>query len=121
MHQDEINGEPVKPGAESALAAIRADFSDQMHENILRQIFSLGRIAGHTQTDTINLPVMALVQVPQSVNVTVGNSTRQEIVVIGGRAGAHQRGKPPRPGLARNGSYFSGCQERFVHRKQNLG
>ena len=80
VHENEIYGKPVQPGAEPALTAKRSDLSKQVNEDFLGQILSLCRIVCHTQTYGIDSPVVAFVQIAECLRGAIRGRARQRIV-----------------------------------------
>jgi hypothetical protein len=50
LHQHDIHGHAMQPGREGRFTAEAGNFSKQLHEGFLGEVFSLGRIGGHAQT-----------------------------------------------------------------------
>src|SRR5687768_7852777 len=61
VHQHLIYGEPVEPGRKSGFSAKTADFSKELYEDLLCEIFSLRDVSGHAQAERVNAAIMALV------------------------------------------------------------
>jgi len=61
VHQHLIDREPVEPGRKSGLSAKAADFSKELYEDLLREVFSLRDVSRHAQTQRVHAAIMALV------------------------------------------------------------
>ena len=62
MHQDLVDGQPVQPGGKSRLTTKASNFSKELDEDFLSEIFSLRDVAGHPQTERINPAIVPLVK-----------------------------------------------------------
>jgi hypothetical protein len=80
MHQHLVDGEAVKPRRESGLAPKTTDFSKELYEDLLSEIFSLRDISGHPQAERINATIMALEKLLESSHVSLGGFLSQLIV-----------------------------------------
>src|SRR6266496_709172 len=80
MHEHLIDGETVKPGSKGRFAPKTPDFSKELNEDLLSEIFSLRHISCHPQTKGINSTIMTLVELLKSAHVSLGSSLRQRIV-----------------------------------------
>src|SRR5690242_1710729 len=61
VHQHLIDCEPVEPGCKSGFSPKTADFSKELYEDLLCEVFSLRDVAGHTQAEGVDAAIMALV------------------------------------------------------------
>ena len=72
MHQDLVNGQPMKPGRESRLAAETTDLAVELDEDFLRQILGLGRVGSHPQAQAVDAARVARVQLLEGRRVAGG-------------------------------------------------
>src|SRR5205085_4464216 len=56
VHEHLIDREPMQPSGEGRLAAKTADLVEEMREDVLRQVFSFGRVAEHAEAERIDAP-----------------------------------------------------------------
>src|SRR5690349_10877911 len=61
VHEHLVDRQPVQPSGEGGLSTKTADFSKELYEDFLREVFSLRDVAGHTQTERIDAAIMTLV------------------------------------------------------------
>src|SRR3989475_4536906 len=87
--QDDVDGETVQPGAERAVAPERAHLIPQPHEDILRALVGIARIAGEAKTERIHAARMPAIQLPES-RLVASLRTGDEIV-----RGGHRTKTPP--------------------------
>src|SRR5687768_13050780 len=80
MHEDLIDCQAVKPGRKSRFAPKTADFSKELYEDLLSEIFGLRNVAGHSQAQRINATIMALVKLLESCHVALSGLLPQLIV-----------------------------------------
>src|SRR5205085_11082429 len=77
MHQDLVDRHPVQPCGERRITAKAADLAIKLDENILRQIFGLGRVLQHPQADRVNAAMMPPVDLLESGHIAVRSHSRQ--------------------------------------------
>jgi hypothetical protein len=63
----------MEPGSKGCLAAKSADLAKELHEDILRQIFSLSYVPGHAQAEAVHATMVTLVKFLKSRPVTLGS------------------------------------------------
>src|SRR5712664_4520208 len=63
--QDDVDDQPMQPGAERALAPKRAQLVPQPHENILGALLGVAPIAGETETEGIDSGRVLAIQLPK--------------------------------------------------------
>src|ERR1051325_5254458 len=80
MHEHLIDGEPVQPGSKGRFTPKTADFSKELNEDLLCEIFSLRDVAGHSQTERVDAAIMALVKLFESSHISLGGFLRQLII-----------------------------------------
>ena len=71
MHQHDIDRHAMQPRGKRRLAAKRSDFSKELQESFLRQIFRLGRVRGHAQAERIHPPLMQVIEKLESFSITL--------------------------------------------------
>src|SRR4030095_8943628 len=64
----------------SGFAPKTTDFSKELYEDLLSEIFGLRDVAGHSQAERVDATVMALVKLLESCHVTLGGFLPQLIV-----------------------------------------
>ena len=80
VHQHLIDGQPVQPGSKSRLATKASNFSKELNEDLLCEIFSLRDIPGHSQAERINATIMALVKLLEGSHVALSGFLRQPVI-----------------------------------------
>src|SRR5215216_2840193 len=80
MHEHLIDGKPVQPGSKSGFAPKTTDFSKELNEDLLCEIFSLRDVAGHSQTERVYAAIMTLIKLFESCHVAIGGFLRQRII-----------------------------------------
>jgi hypothetical protein len=61
VHQHLIDRQTVQPGRKSRIAAKAPDLPKNLQEDLLREVFGLGRVADHPQTERIDPAAVLLV------------------------------------------------------------
>ena len=80
VHQDLIDGQPVKPSRKRRLTAKTSYFSKELNEDFLSEVFCLRDVAGHSQTEGINPAIMPLVELLEGRHVALGRFLRQSVI-----------------------------------------
>ena len=80
VHQDLIDGQPVQPGGKGRLTTKASNFSKELNEDFLCEVFSLRDIAGHSQTERVNPAIMSLVKLLEGRHVALGRFLRQRVI-----------------------------------------
>ena len=80
VHQDLIDRQTVQPGREGRLAAKAANFSKELDENLLCEVFGLRNIPRHPQAEGINPPVVALVKLLEGNHVALRGLLCQGVI-----------------------------------------
>jgi hypothetical protein len=62
VHEHLIDCQAVKPGRKSRLAPKTTDFSKELYENLLSEVFCLRDIAGHSQAQRVDATIVTLVK-----------------------------------------------------------
>src|SRR6185295_12694253 len=62
VHEHLVHGQAVKPGSKGGFATETTNFSKELNEDLLCEIFSLRDIAGHSQTERVDAAIMTLVK-----------------------------------------------------------
>ena len=80
MHEHLIDGEPVQPGSKSGFTPETTDFSKELDEDLLCEIFGLRDIAGHSQAERVDAAIMTLVKLFESSHIALGRFLRQLVI-----------------------------------------
>jgi hypothetical protein len=80
MHEHLIDREAMKPGGEGRFTPKTPDFSKELNEDLLSEIFRFRHISRHPQAEGVNSPIMTLVELLKGTHVALGRSLRQRIV-----------------------------------------
>lgn len=80
VHQHLIDRQPMEPGGKGRLATKTSNFSKELYENLLSEVFGLRDISGHSQTEGIDPAVVALVQLLEGVHITFGGLLCQGVI-----------------------------------------
>ena len=72
VHQDLIDGQAVKPGRESRLASETTDLAVELDEDLLGEVFGLGRVGSHPQAERVDSSAVARVQLFEGRRVARG-------------------------------------------------
>ena len=70
----------MQPGGKSRLATKASNFSKELDENLLSEVFCLRDVAGHSQTERINPAIMSLVKLLKSDHVALSRLLRQLVI-----------------------------------------
>src|SRR5712691_11855313 len=63
--QDDVDGQPVQPRAERAVAPERAHPVPEPHEHVLRPLFGVAPIARETETERVDTAGVLAIQLPK--------------------------------------------------------
>ena len=77
VHQHLVDGETMQPRSKSRFAPETTDFSKELNEDLLCEIFSLRDVPGHSQTERVDAAIVALVKLFESNHVAIGSFLRQ--------------------------------------------
>ena len=80
MHQDLIYRQSMEPGGKGGLATKTADFSKELYEDLLCQVFSLRDVAGHPQTKGIDPAIVPLVELLEGPHVALSGALSQSVI-----------------------------------------
>lgn len=80
VHQDLIDGQSVQPGGKGRLTTKASNFSKELNEDFLCEVFSLRDIAGHSQTQRVNPAIMPLVKLLEGCHIALGGVLRQRVI-----------------------------------------
>ena len=72
VHQDLVDGQPVQPGGKGRLTTKASNFSKELDEDFLCQVFGFRDVAGHSQAEGVNPAIMPLVKLLKSGHVALG-------------------------------------------------
>ncbi len=61
----------MQPGGKGRLTTKASNFSKELDEDFLSEVFSFRDIAGHSQTERVNPPIMSLVKLLESAHVAL--------------------------------------------------
>ena len=59
VHQDLIYGQTVEPGRKRRVAAKATNLAEQLNKGFLREVFGLGNVVSHPQTDRIDATIVS--------------------------------------------------------------
>jgi hypothetical protein len=80
MHQDLIDGQPVQPGGKGRLPTKASDFSKELNEDFLREVFCLRDVAGHSQTERVNPAIMPLIKLLKGHHVALSRLLSESVI-----------------------------------------
>ncbi len=80
VHQNLVYRETVEPGSKSRFAPETTDFSKELNEDLLCEIFGLRNVSGHSQTERVDATIVTLVKLFESNHVAIGGFLRQLII-----------------------------------------
>ena len=80
VHEHLVNSQPVQPGSKGGFTPETTNFSKELNEDLLCEIFSLRDVAGHSQTERVDAAIMTLVKIFESSHITLGGLLRQLII-----------------------------------------
>src|SRR6266542_5574928 len=80
VHQDLVDGQPVQPGSKGRLTTKASNFSKELNEDFLCEVFSLRDVAGHSQTQRINPAIMPLVKLLEGCHVALSRLLCEGVV-----------------------------------------
>ena len=80
VHQDLVNRQSVQPGGKGRLTTKASNFSKELNEDFLSEIFGLRDIAGHSQAERVNPAIMPLVKLLEGSHVALGRLLRQSVI-----------------------------------------
>ena len=69
MHQNDVDRQAMKPCGKGRVAAKRRDFAMELQKGFLREVFGLGNIPHHAQTERINSSLVQGVEMGKCVMV----------------------------------------------------
>ena len=82
MHQDLVNGQPMEPRREGGFATKAANFSKELNEDFLREVFCLRDIAGHAQAQRVDPAIMSLVKLLEGHHVALSSFLREGVIGV---------------------------------------
>jgi hypothetical protein len=80
VHQDLIDGQPVQPGGKGRLPTEASNFSKELDEDFLREVFCLRDVAGHPQTERVNPAIMPLVKLLKGSHIALSRLLSQRVI-----------------------------------------
>jgi len=80
MHQDLVDGQAVQPCRKGGFAAEAANFSKELNEDFLCEVFCLRDIAGHAQAQRVDPTIMSLVKLLKGDHVALSRFLRQGVI-----------------------------------------
>src|SRR5438046_752489 len=70
----------MQPGRKGRFATKTSNFSKELNEDLLCEIFRLRDVTGHPQTEGINPAIMALVELLEGVHVALSGLLSQRVI-----------------------------------------
>lgn len=86
-HEDDVCREAMEPGGEGGFAAEGVNFTEELKEGFLSEVFSLERIADHAKTETVNAAGVLAIELFECSGVTVLSAADGGIELWVGRSG----------------------------------
>jgi len=80
MHQDLVDGQSVQPRRKGGFPAKAANFSKELNEDFLCEVFCLRDIAGHAQAQGVNPTIMPLVKLLKGHHVALRSFLREGVI-----------------------------------------
>jgi len=80
MHQDLIDGQPVQPGGKGRFPTKASNFSKELDEDFLCEVFCFRDVAGHSQTQRINPAIMSLVKLLEGHHVALSRFLSESVI-----------------------------------------
>src|SRR5678815_1600566 len=80
VHEHLVYSQAVQPGSKGGFTTETTNFSKELNEDLLCEIFSLRDVAGHSQTERVDAAIMTLVKLFESCHVAIGGFLRQRII-----------------------------------------
>src|SRR5215217_4920721 len=80
VHEHLVYSQAVQPGSKGGLTTETTNFSKELKEDLLCEIFSLRDVAGHSQTERVDAAIMTLIKLFESCHVAIGGFLRQRII-----------------------------------------
>ena len=80
VHQDLIDGQPVQPGGKGRFTTKASNFSKELNEDLLCQVFSLRNVAGHSQTERVNPTIVSLVKLLKGCHIALSRLLSQLVI-----------------------------------------
>src|SRR6266849_11112098 len=77
----------MQPGSKGRLTTKASNFSKELDEDLLCQVFSFRNVAGHSQAEGVNPAIMSLVKLLESGHVALSCSLRQRVICFRLRLG----------------------------------
>ena len=77
----------MQPGSKGRLTTKASNFSKELDEDLLCQVFSFRNVAGHSQAEGVNPAIMPLVKQLESGHVALSCSLRQRVICFRLRLG----------------------------------
>ena len=71
---------PVQPGGKGRLTTKASNFSKELNEDFLSEVFGLRDVAGHSQTERVNPAIMPLVKLLEGGHVALSSLLRQRVI-----------------------------------------
>src|SRR5215212_11929481 len=72
VHEHLVHSQSVQPGSKGRFAPETANFSKELNEDLLCEIFSLRDVAGHSQAERVDAAIMTLVKLFESSHIALG-------------------------------------------------
>ncbi len=70
----------MQPGGKGRLTTKASNFSKELDEDFLCQVFSFRDVAGHSQAEGVNPAIMPLVELLKSGHIALSRSLRQRVI-----------------------------------------
>ena len=77
VHQNLVDGEPMKPGRKGRLTPEASNFSKELYEDLLSEVLRLRHITGHSQAERVNATIMAPVKLLKGIHLPLSGSLSQ--------------------------------------------
>lgn len=77
----------MQPGGKGRLTTKASNFSKELDEDFLSEVFRLRDIAGHSQTERIDPAIMPLVELLEGCHVALSRLLRQRVIRLLRRLG----------------------------------
>src|ERR1044072_151427 len=80
VHEHLVHRQAVQPGSKGGFTTETTNFSKELNEDLLCEIFCLRDITGHAQAERVNAPIMTLVKLLESSHVMLGGLLSQLVI-----------------------------------------
>lgn len=80
VHEHLVNGQAMEPGRKGRFSAKASNFSKELDENLLCEVFSFRDISSHPQAEGINAAIMALIDLLEGFHVALSGPLSQSVI-----------------------------------------